>query len=346
MCTVSVIVPSLNQGPYIRNTIASILAQDFADLECIVIDGGSTDETLDILRSIEDPRLNWISEPDRGQSHAINKGVKRSRGRILSYLNSDDVLKSGAVSAAVTFLDAHPEVELVEGDLEFIAAEGRPLGTLPGQPFSLANLLSGSHRFNQAGAFWRRTLTDRIGDFDESLHYCMDHDYWARASLSGASIAYHPGVRASFRLHPGSKTVGQAKGFLADWNAMSLRLEAEYAGDADFVRIVRQSRTSSAWRNAVHFWRQGQVTQVRPQLRRVIFRHPSLKRRVFALLLLVDSWLNSNLAGVTLNCLGRFAFLTDQPDPRQAEIDHMLIGTHSIAPASRIDPDVPAPPPQ
>ena len=120
MPSVSIIVPSLNQGAFIGQTVHSILGQDFGELECVVMDGGSTDDTLDILRSINDPRLTWVSEPDRGQSDAINKGLQRASGQFLSYLNSDDVLLPGAVSSAVAAFDRLPEADLIAGDLLFI----------------------------------------------------------------------------------------------------------------------------------------------------------------------------------------------------------------------------------
>lgn len=300
MPSVSIIVPSLNQGAFIGQTVHSILGQDFGELECVVMDGGSTDDTLDILRSINDPRLTWVSEPDRGQSDAINKGLQRASGQFLSYLNSDDVLLPGAVSSAVAAFDRLPEADLIAGDLLFINESGQEIDMLPGQPFILAELLGGKNRFNQAGAFWRRRLTERIGLFDESLHYCMDHDYWARASLSGAVIEYVPGARAAFRFHASSKTVSQTEGFLADWDRLLTRLEREHAADPAFVRMIDECRTASAWRNAAHFWREGKLTSVRPQLRRVITRHPSPARRAFSALLLFDSYTGTQTARLAL----------------------------------------------
>ncbi|HYO87689.1 MAG TPA: hypothetical protein VER79_03520, partial [Candidatus Limnocylindrales bacterium] len=176
----------------------------------------------------------------------------------------------------------------IEGDLNFIDAEGAVIGMLPGRPFLLAELLSGRHRFNQAGAFWRSSLTRRIGLMDEGLHYTMDHDYWARGALAGAQIVYVPGVRASFRLHEGSKTISQTEGFLRDWDALLARLQREHASDPAFVRMIEESRTASAWRNAVHFWREGKLNSVRPQLWRVLTRHPSLPRRAFSAALLLE----------------------------------------------------------
>src|SRR5262245_25211876 len=116
---VSIVTPSFNHARYIEATIRSVLAQDYSPIEYAVIDGASTDGTVEILRRYQD-RIAWVSEPDRGQTDAINKGFARTRGQILAWLNSDDTLKKGAVSAAVEFLQSHPDVAMVYGDANFI----------------------------------------------------------------------------------------------------------------------------------------------------------------------------------------------------------------------------------
>ncbi|MFN8379627.1 MAG: glycosyltransferase family 2 protein, partial [Anaerolineae bacterium] len=170
MPLVSIVVPSYQQGRYIRDTLDSILSQDFTDLECIVMDGGSTDETVAVLQSITDPRLMWVSEPDRGQSHAINKGLARATGAILSYLNSDDLLRPGAVTAVVRYFGQHPEADLVYGDMDHVDGEGATFETVIAAPFDLPDTLAGRNSVNQPGTFWRREVGERVGPFDESLH--------------------------------------------------------------------------------------------------------------------------------------------------------------------------------
>ncbi|MFO0964057.1 MAG: glycosyltransferase family 2 protein [Gemmataceae bacterium] len=127
---VSIVTPSFNQGRFIRRTIDSVLSQDYPRIEYVVIDGGSTDETIDVLRSYGS-RLEWVSEKDRGQSHAINKGLSRTKGAIVAYLNSDDTLAPGAVATAARHFQEHPDWDLIYGEGEYIDEEDKALGLYP-----------------------------------------------------------------------------------------------------------------------------------------------------------------------------------------------------------------------
>ncbi len=137
---VSIVTPSLNQGQFIRETIETILSQDYDNLEYLVMDGGSTDETLEILRSYG-TRLQWVSEPDAGQSQAVNKGWRRARGEILGWVNADDLLSPGAVRRAVEALAADSALGGVYGDCTYIDGSGRRLRTLPARAFDYATLV-------------------------------------------------------------------------------------------------------------------------------------------------------------------------------------------------------------
>src|SRR6218665_4026922 len=123
MTSVSIVVPSYNQGHLIRFTIDSILSQGIADLEVLVIDGGSKDETVDVLKSFGD-RISWVSEKDGGQTHAINKGLRRARGEIVAYINSDDTYEPGVVARAVGLLERNPQVDFIYGDANFVDEQG------------------------------------------------------------------------------------------------------------------------------------------------------------------------------------------------------------------------------
>ncbi len=296
MPTVSIVVPSYQQGQYIRFTLDSILSQDFRDLECVVMDGGSTDGTVDVLRSYDDPRLTWVSEPDRGQSHAINKGLERATGEYLSYLNSDDLLRPGAVAAIVRFFERNPEADLVYGDMDHVNDAGDVFRTVIGATFDLAETLAGHNSVNQSGTFWRRGVMDRIGLFDEELHFSMDLEYWVRAVIKGETIAYEPGVRSAFRYHDESKTVARSAGWLREWDLIYSRLEQAYADDPQMLKFLRECQVNYSWNYADHFWAYGQLSEAKPLLRRVILRHKSYGRRVLAGLLMVDANLGSNLA--------------------------------------------------
>lgn len=175
---VSIITPSLNQGRFIRDTIESVLSQDYPRLEYLVMDGGSTDETLDMLRSYGD-RIMWRSGPDGGQAAAVNSGVRLAKGEILGWLNSDDTYQPGAVKAAVDHLTAHPETAVVYGDAYYIDEHDAVIGTYPTEDFDL-NRLAEACLICQPTAFIRRSAIEAVGLLDSTLHYCMDYDLWIR----------------------------------------------------------------------------------------------------------------------------------------------------------------------
>jgi len=177
---VSIVTPSLNQARFIEATISSVLAQDYPRIEYIVADGGSTDGTLEILRRHGD-RLTWFSEPDRGQSDAINKGFSRAHGQILAWLNSDDTYLPHAVSAAVNHLVAHGDCAMVYGEGYLIDETGRVTGRFPAtRPFDLWQLVYVSDFILQQTAFFRHGAFEAVGGLDESLHWGMDWDLFIR----------------------------------------------------------------------------------------------------------------------------------------------------------------------
>lgn len=210
---VSVIIPSYNQAKYLEATLRSVLEQDYPKIEILVIDGGSTDGSVKILERFNAQLNLWLSEIDNGQAHAINKGLERAHGDILGWLNSDDLLLSGTISRAVSVFQQNPEVDVVYGRLERIDEEGRltPTPDLPKDrtEFSLDHVL-GECIVNQPGSFWRRTVMEKAGRLDISLHYVLDYEYWIRLAMYGARFKKLPEVVARFRLSPGSKTVSQS----------------------------------------------------------------------------------------------------------------------------------------
>ena len=202
---VSIITPSYNQGHFIEETILSVIGQDYPCLEHIVIDGGSTDGTLDILRKY-DGRIKWISEPDEGQANAINKGFQRAGGDILGWINSDDVYTEGAIKAVVGFLADHPDVTMVHGDCALIDSKGRVKSIRKTANFGLDKLL-GIVTIAQPTVFFRREVLGLIGLLDESLSFVLDWEYWVRMGIYGLKMKHVPRVQASFREHDDSKTL-------------------------------------------------------------------------------------------------------------------------------------------
>lgn len=289
---VSVITPSFNQAVFLPATLSSVLSQGYQHLELIVMDGGSTDGSVDILKAQTDPRLSWTSERDRGQSHAINKGLARARGEYLTYLNSDDLLTPDTVAFIVDYFEAHPEVDLILGDSMFIDANGQSLKVVHGRAFELRKAMIGGGSLLQQGAFWRRHVTERIGDFDESLHFTMDVDYWLRAALAGFRVAYVPGVRGAFRLHDQSKTVSQSPGFWRGWRAMLHKLYALPDLPAEALSWRQDSFDYLDWHDAKMAWRDQDYATARPMLRRFL-RGKKWARRGLAVPMLIDSYLGT-----------------------------------------------------
>src|SRR5262245_55495613 len=200
---VSVVMPSLNQGRFIRTAIDSVLDQKYPDLELLVIDGQSTDDTLAVLRSYGD-RIRWVSEPDAGQVPALNKGFRMASGEVIGWLNADDLYVAGAVAAAVAYLEQDPEVDLVYGDADHIDEAGADLAPYPTEPFSFARLRYTCY-ICQPAAFFRRRVLDTVGLLDERLNCSMDYDYWIRIAQHG-QVGYLSTRLAQSRLHPAAKT--------------------------------------------------------------------------------------------------------------------------------------------
>ncbi|MDR7417465.1 MAG: glycosyltransferase family 2 protein [Armatimonadota bacterium] len=210
--TVSVVTPSFNQGAYIADTIESVLDQEGVRVEYLVVDGGSTDATLEVLRRYGD-RVRWISEPDRGQTEAINKGWRRTTGEVIAWLNTDDVYLPGALRRVVEVFASRPDVDAIYGDCDYVDAQGRVLGPYPTRPYDYVALVRDARNFiPQPAAFLRRRLLDRVGPLDETLHYVMDFDYWLRAGLHH-TIAYLPVRLAATRLHARAKSVTSGAAF-------------------------------------------------------------------------------------------------------------------------------------
>ncbi len=206
---VTIVTPSFNQGKYIERTILSVLGQSYANVEYWVMDGGSTDETVSILEKYEDRIAGWVSEKDKGQTDAINKGFARANGEILAWINSDDVLKPNAVAEAVDYLMAHPEVGLVYGDATFIDANDEVIGKFPAAQTDAKKLRQGYVHVPQQSAYWRAELWREVGPLDDSIYFAMDYDLWCRLA-EVSEVKYLPGRDwGAFRLHMDAKTIAE-----------------------------------------------------------------------------------------------------------------------------------------
>lgn len=204
MLKLTIITPSYNQAQYIERTILSVLSQGYPDLEYIVVDGGSKDGTLDILRRY--PQIRWISEPDHGQADAVNKGIRMSVGDVIGWINSDDTYAQEAFTSAVSALEANPNAAMVYGDMNVIGPSDELIMTRRSRPFSLRRLvLTGASYIFQPTVFMRRWALEEVGLLDVELRHAMDYDLWIRLGSRFPAV-YVPKVLANFRMHPHSKT--------------------------------------------------------------------------------------------------------------------------------------------
>ncbi|MGD0338048.1 MAG: glycosyltransferase family 2 protein [Bacteroidota bacterium] len=209
---ISIVTPSSNSGKYIQQAIRSVLEQEGIKLDYIIVDDGSTDETLDIIRSFGN-RLRYISEPDRGQSEAINRGIRMSYGDIIGWLNADDYYHPGTLRFINDYFAKNPEVMLLYGDGTLVKEDGTVMKPFPTEEYSLERL---AYRciICQPAAFWRRSLWEKVGPLDISLHYAMDLDFWIRAGKALKRhpewrFVYIPKVFAYSRMHRHTKTMTQ-----------------------------------------------------------------------------------------------------------------------------------------
>ena len=254
---VSIVTPSYNQGRFIEQAILSVLNQDYQNIELIVMDGGSTDETLDLLNKYRG-RIIWQSEKDKGQTHAINKGLRLSKGRILAYLNSDDTYLPGAISRAVRYLTwENPDATFLYGEGYHITAEGKIIDRYPTEPYDFKRLAETCF-ICQPTTFWKRDVIEKIGFFDERLNYAMDYDYWIRIAKRYGKLWYVPEYLANSRFYQDTKT-------------MSKRAEAHAEILDVIMKHYGRHNVPSTWINAyAHVF-----------MNRVVSRDTKLKNIVF-----------------------------------------------------------------
>lgn len=206
----SIVTPSYNQGRYIERTIQSVIGQDAAPLEYIIVDGASTDTTPEVLaRYATHPRLaRIVCEKDRGQSDALAKGFALCTAPILGWINSDDLLARGALGIVLSAFAAHPEADVVVGRVRAINSRDEDLGMLARTEMSAQDWSRTTMAIQQPCTFFRAEAYQRVGGINSSIHHVMDYDLFMRFALAGCVFNYVPEVLAHFRFHNDSKTVG------------------------------------------------------------------------------------------------------------------------------------------
>jgi glycosyltransferase involved in cell wall biosynthesis len=210
---ISVITPSYNQGQFIEETIKSVIEQNYPNLEYIIIDGGSTDNSVSIIKKYAKkyPKIiRWVSEKDRGQSDAINKGLRMSTGEILCYLNSDDCFTKKTLFKVAEFFRKNPHAEWLTGDYKIVNDKGKEMHSSIGLykklwrkfPYKFTLLLT--NYINQPSTFWKRKVYEKVGEFEVKYRYNMDFDYWIRIFNAGFRLYVLEEKLSEFRIHRGS----------------------------------------------------------------------------------------------------------------------------------------------
>lgn len=229
---VSVVTPSFNSMQFVKETIESVKNQDYPNIEHVIVDGNSSDGTKELLKQYG--HLKWISEPDKGQSEAINKGFKMAKGEIIGWLNSDDTYEPGAVSFAVDCLVSNPGADIICTDVRIIDEKGDMLRIAKAEPFSIERLLE-SNVVKQPTVFMRKKVIEAIGGLREDLHYVMDQEFWFRAGLK-FKFDYIPGrILANFRFCQGTKSKESPIEFMVEWKEV-LRNFADHEAIDDETR--------------------------------------------------------------------------------------------------------------
>ena len=228
---VSIITPSFNQARYLEATIKSVFSQDYAGIEYMVVDGGSNDGSVDVIKKYENRIAWWVSEKDKGQTDAINKGFAQAQGEILAWINSDDTYEPGAVSAAVKYLQEHPEVGMVYGGCNFINESGRVIGKFGAAQTNYRLLRQGYVHIPQQTMFFRADLWKQVGPLDPSFYFAMDYDLWTRIAAR-SEIKYVPQTWANFRLHTSGKTIA------ADDRCWPEMIRVHYRDGGSFFSVI------------------------------------------------------------------------------------------------------------
>ncbi len=245
---ISIVTPSFNQAQYLGECIASVLGQDYPRLEYIVLDGGSSDGSREVIARHSNRLAYWTSEKDRGQANAVNKGWAHAHGEILGWLNSDDRLAPGALEQVARAFRSNRSAAMIYGDIQEIDAHGRPVHLKHMAGFGLSLLLLGKN-MGQPGVFITRRAHEALGGLDEQLHYALDFDYFLRAWLAfpASEMIYSGSVLAFSRLWGGTKSTQAASRFGEEYQLVLERTFAQPDLDPPLMELRERSLARSVY---------------------------------------------------------------------------------------------------
>jgi glycosyltransferase involved in cell wall biosynthesis len=257
---ITVVTPSYNQGQYLEATIESVLSQGIRDLEYIIMDGGSTDGSVEVIKKYAKYLTHWQSAKDGGQTQAVSAGFARATGEVLCWLNSDDRYEPGALALAEREFEADPRLQLLYGDYTLVYPDGREVPK-PKISFDFNICLHAFLMIPQASSFWRASLYKRVGGLNSNYQFAFDYDFFLRA---GWALRNEPGTikhrgefLSKFRVHDASKSVSLMPQFKSE-----MKLIRKPFGRSKY-RPIRKIRTYFEWSRAVlHFWTERRILKI------------------------------------------------------------------------------------
>jgi glycosyltransferase involved in cell wall biosynthesis len=274
---ISLITPSFNQGQFLEATILSVLNQRYPHLEYIIVDGGSQDDSVAVIRRHAAHLAWWVSEPDRGQAHAINKGLQRATGQIVAYLNSDDLHTPDTLWTIARRFAAEPAVQWLTGPCLFFG-EGVTSRLMQPDPKPDVPAWLVANRITQPGTFWRRELMEQYGYFDEQYRCCFDYEYWVRLISQGVRCVPLDVQLSSFRLHAASKTVAESSRFTTEERTLRAHYLARLpaAGQRRYHRLQQQWDSVQVLGRVLELRATGQLPAARQLFFQEFRRNPRL----------------------------------------------------------------------
>lgn len=293
---ISIVTPSYNQAEFLRYTLESIHSQNYPDVEHIVMDGGSTDGSVDIIREYAPKLAYWQSQNDKGQSDAINQGMARTTGEILAYLNSDDALLPHSLACVADIFHKNSEIDFVYGAVETIDADNQviPYPLIP-STLNWNQVLSNQITLPQQGVFWRRKVYQQLGDFDSSLHYRMDYDYWIRSLLAGFKWYKLDQFIAQYRVHSTSKSIALDEFFNADWKLILDRIYMRTDLPEEVINLKSLAYNYAHWHGGRSLFYANKRSESAQALRCFINGQGNYRHKLLASLMLFDCQWNTHL---------------------------------------------------